>query len=134
MGLYGFSAALAGTYIGATVVSTILALCLLVDKVYSYKRELRWREVGLVGYTGFIPETALSMAVQIKKECAAAEFAVEELGEVLIKHETGSERRRREAEERREWLRRHDPFLIVKLGSEKFYLDVWDEDNFERFQ
>jgi hypothetical protein len=28
--------------------------------------------------------------------------------------------------------RRYDPFLIVSSGKERFYIDVWEEQEFEK--
>jgi len=58
---------------------------------------------------GEIPEFALSRAVEIKERLPKARFYVEEL---MVD-------------------KRYDPFLIVACGRERFYIDVWDEPEFE---
>ena len=68
-----------------------------------------WRCTKLAKYRGEIPEFALSRAVEIKERLAKARFYVEELTVD----------------------RRYDPFLIVACGRERFYIDVWDEPEFE---
>lgn len=68
-----------------------------------------WRKVPLAQYKGTVPEFALSRAIEIKERLPKAEFFVEEL--VIEK--------------------RYDPFLVVVRGRERFYIDVWDERDFE---
>ena len=68
-----------------------------------------WRCTKLAKYRGEIPEFALSRAVEIKERLPKARFYVEEL---MVD-------------------KRYDPFLIVACGRERFYIDVWDEPEFE---
>ena len=68
-----------------------------------------WRWTKLAKYRGEIPEFALSRAVEIKERLPKARFYVEEL---MVD-------------------KRYDPFLIVACGRERFYIDVWDEPEFE---
>jgi hypothetical protein len=68
-----------------------------------------WRKIPLAKYKGTVPEFALSRAIEIKERLPKAEFFVEEL--VVEK--------------------RYDPFLLVVRGRERFYIDVWDEREFE---
>jgi len=69
----------------------------------------RWRKVPLAKFQGSVPEFALSRAIEIKERLPKVEFYVEEL--VVDK--------------------RYDPFLIATCGRERFYIDVWDERDFE---
>jgi hypothetical protein len=69
-----------------------------------------WRRLKLGKYRGQVPLFALSKAVEIKQQLPKAEFYVEEL--VVDKQ--------------------YDPFLVVRCGREEFYVDVWDERDFER--
>jgi hypothetical protein len=69
-----------------------------------------WHTVPLKDYSGEVPEYALSHALEIKERMPAAEFEVEEL----------------------RVEKRYDPFLIVYCGRERFYIDVWDEQPFEK--
>jgi hypothetical protein len=69
----------------------------------------RWRMVPLRKFQGEVPEFALARAIQIKERLPKAEFYVDEL----------------KAE------KRYDPFLVVSCGRERFYIDVWDERDFE---
>ncbi len=75
-----------------------------------------WKYVRLTDYEGNVPEFALSKAIQIKKavpDCLlGVEFLVEEEEKIVRP------------------LR--DPFLLVSRGSEKRYIDVWDEKEYER--
>jgi hypothetical protein len=68
-----------------------------------------WRCTKLAKFQGEIPEFALSRAVEIKERLPNARFYVEEL---TVE-------------------KRYDPFLVVACGRERFYIDVWDEAEFE---
>jgi hypothetical protein len=37
-----------------------------------------------------------------------------------------------ETETLRDQSRQYDPFLVVRLGDERYYIEVWDERDFER--
>jgi hypothetical protein len=71
-----------------------------------------WHEMPLKGYEGDVPPFALSRALDIKNRVPAAEFEVDEL----------------------RVDKRYDPFLVVRHGKEQFYIDVWEEADFERDQ
>lgn len=75
-----------------------------------------WRVRSLTDYAHRVPEFALSKAVEIKQALPGANFSVEEL--VSTNHH--------------EIKRLPDPFLIVSHGKEAYYIDVWDETEFER--
>jgi hypothetical protein len=70
----------------------------------------RWRTVPLEAYEGDVPEFALSHALEVKERMPNAEFEVEEL----------------------RVEKRYDPFLVVYCGRERFYIDVWEEQDFEK--
>ena len=69
-----------------------------------------WHTVPLKDYEGEVPEYALSHAVEIKERMPNVDFEVEEL----------------------RVEKRYDPFLIVYCDRERFYIDVWDEQPFEK--
>jgi hypothetical protein len=69
----------------------------------------RWHLVPLRKFKGEVPEFALSKALEIKERLPKAKFYVDEL----------------------KAIRRYDPFLVVACGRERFYIDVWDEHDFE---
>lgn len=69
-----------------------------------------WHTVPLKDYQGEVPEYVLSRALEIKEGMPNAEFEVEEL----------------------RVEKRYDPFLVVCCGRERFYIDVWDEQPFEK--
>lgn len=75
-----------------------------------YVTEGKWQIVPLKGYNLPIPEYVLAKALDIKEALPTAEFLVDELvvGEKYV-----------------------DPFLIVKDGIEHYYIEVWDEPEFE---
>lgn len=74
----------------------------------SYVRA-RWHRVPLSAFEGEVPEFALSHALEIKNKMPTAIFKVEEL----------------------RVEKRYDPFLIVSCGKERYYIDVWEEREFE---
>lgn len=66
-------------------------------------------------YTGYVPVHVLNLALQVREAAPTASFGVDELTlsmEAVPKPLP-------------------DPFLTVELGSEKYYLAVWDEREFE---
>jgi hypothetical protein len=69
-----------------------------------------WKNVPLVGYKSYVPEFALRKAIQIAEAAPEAVFKVEEL--VVQRH-------------------RVDPFLTVEMKGEKYWIEVWNEDEFE---
>jgi hypothetical protein len=68
-----------------------------------------WRAVPLQRFEGEVPAFALSRALEIKERMPNAEFEVEEL----------------------RVEKRYDPFLVARCGRERFYIDVWEEEEFE---
>ena len=68
-----------------------------------------WAVIAINQYDGKVPEFALSHALEIKERIPTAEFEVEEL----------------------RVDKRYDPFLVVCCGKERFYIDVWEEHEFE---
>jgi hypothetical protein len=69
-----------------------------------------WHTKPLKKYDGDVPEFALSHALEIKERMPNAEFEVEEL----------------------RVAKRYDPLLVVSYGAERFYIDVWDEQDLEQ--
>jgi len=79
---------------------------------YSYRVE--WAATPLKSYSHPIPEFVLNKAVQIAEKLPKAQFVIEDL---RVRQETRT--------------RNFDPFLIVSLGEEQYYVEVWDEPKFE---
>jgi hypothetical protein len=75
----------------------------------------RWETTNIASYTGNIPEFALIKAIQIKEKLPRATFQIEQL-----------------VAEREEKVPEPDPFLVVVLEDERFYVDVWEEAQYER--
>jgi len=67
------------------------------------------------GYKGYIPVHVLHLANQIADNCSDVSFFVEELQLSAKKVERPLP----------------DPFLVAVRGSEKYYIAVWDEREFE---
>jgi hypothetical protein len=78
----------------------------------------QWKRATVAEYSriGNIPEFALVKAVAVQKALSNAELSVDRLYESY---------------EKNSWPHM-DPFLIAKLGDEEYYLDVWDEREYER--
>lgn len=72
---------------------------------------VKWKMVELSGYRQHIPEFALRKAVQIKEALPEVEFHVDEM-QVSQK--------------------RKDPFLVAQYKGEKYWIEVWDEGQFEK--
>lgn len=78
----------------------------------SYQRIVsRWLLIPISRYKSMVPEFVLRKAVQIKEACPTALIYVD-----ALKVNTRPF---------------PDPFLVVKLGNEKYWVDVWDEAAFE---
>lgn len=78
----------------------------------------RWSKYSMQNYPGAIPDFVLSKALQIRKVMPTAEFYIDQL------------------ETKREQTvvyRDPDPFLIVttRNGGESYYIEVWDEKEYE---
>ena len=96
-------------------------LCLLMSLIglFGDSRGTRltwsWNKVGLRAYNRPVPDFVLNKAVQIAEVLPQAIFCVDYL------HAT---------EERAEIVD-PDPFLTVIVDKEEYYIDVWDEREFE---
>ena len=108
-----------------TVASVLFAGC-TANLFFNASRDWRghrmirsWTRVSIGDYTEPIPPFILNKACQIKKQLPAAGIYVEYLTE---SREEGSRNIR--------LLR--DPFLIAKDNNEEYYIDVWDEYEYEQ--
>jgi hypothetical protein len=72
--------------------------------------QAKWRRIPLRDYDGPVPEFARSRALELETCLPDVMFEIEEL----------------RAD------KRYDPFLIAIYGNERFYIDVWEEWEFER--
>lgn len=77
--------------------------------------EVAWRTHRLAGYIMPVPEFVLAKAVQIAKKVPKAAFFVESLE---VERDDGGSKD-------------YDPFLVVRLERESYYIEVWDEPKFE---
>jgi len=96
---------------------TVFGLCFMFDSNHtnSHRTTREWEKVPLRNFDAPVPEYVLLKAVQIRKECAAS-LSVE----YLVEQDQQGPRRL------------PDPFLIATLGDEHYYIDVWDEKEYER--
>jgi hypothetical protein len=104
--------------IGASVASVIGSLwCGIEGKWHAgHRRVIYWDKVAIADYQGNIPEFALSKALEIKREVPDAEFGIYRL--VSRTEETKP-------------IPLRDPFLFVRKGNEMYYIEVWDEQEYE---
>jgi len=84
---------------------------------YIVRETVSWKQTPIHEYKKAIPEFALRKAVQIKEACPAADIAIDEI--TVTRSRTQPPRTN------------FDPFLVVSLGSERYYVEVWDEAKFE---
>jgi hypothetical protein len=106
--------------IGACIVTAVLFVIAMINACDSGMRgnriTRRWAMEPLASYAGNIPEFALAKAVAIKTECPTVSLFVERLHE-----------------DQEQIVRpTRDPFLVASLGDESYYIDVWDEKEYER--
>jgi hypothetical protein len=81
-------------------------------------RKIRaWRAIPLSAYQGTIPEYVLAKAVSIAEAIPAARFYIEQLVSTT-EHNAFAKME-------------PDPFLIVEYSDERYYIEVWDEKDFE---
>lgn len=100
------------------VVFAIVALGYTLDRDMRGERTTReWRPCPIATYDGNIPPAALSQALAVKNALPAVEVYVDRLIETTEKIERPD----------------RDPFLMVKLGNERYWIDVWDEAKYETF-
>jgi hypothetical protein len=103
--------------------SIVLALVSLIRAIYcgwalearGHRTVREWRFSLVSNYEGTIPEFVLSKALQIKGEVPSACLKIESLYE----------------SEEKTWRPAPDPFLVASLGNESYYIDVWDEKEYE---
>lgn len=74
-----------------------------------------WEQCHLRNYDGNVPEFALDRALRIMEACPTAQLYVDALIE--------------KQDHREKPLR--DPFLFVRLDAEVYYVDVWNEKEYE---
>jgi len=80
-------------------------------------RKRVWRKTQLDHYKGNVPEFVLSRALEIKREAPETSFEV-----MSLVQETTNK-----APEPLP-----DPFLIARHGNETYFIDVWDEKEYEK--
>ena len=64
-----------------------------------------WQAVPIADYQKDIPRPVLETIANIMPKCPGARFEVEEIA------------------------KKPDPFLVVSLGDERYYVEIWDEPN-----
>lgn len=131
-----------GTLVGVSIALVIASIICFARSIFCFfdsdmrgkRKSTTWQYVSLNGYQGAIPEYVLSKAIEIKKQYPLANFAIDQLFE-QTEHTP---------------IRQRDPFLVahtsqddgsnryydysqsVSGSSELYYIDVWDEKEYER--
>lgn len=88
------------------------------DERQRVQRYVFWERTTIGTYDGFIPPHILQKACEIKHELPSAQITID-----------------RQMTKDTRWYNPKpapDPFLVAKLGNEEFYIDVWNEPEFER--
>ena len=80
------------------------------------RKVIGWNAESVSNYHGSIPEHVLRKAIQIQEQLPVVTFNVEYLTETTQHYRKPLP----------------DPFLKVSLGSESYYIEVWDEKEYER--
>lgn len=121
----GLSMAALGTL--SVTVFGVMCSCTWGDDPYRTVRTRRhWKRYAIAEYAGAIPEFALQKALQIKEACPAAEFFIDQL---VTEVDRQDEEKLRDNRER--VLRMRDPFLVAVTKDETYYIEVWDEKEYE---
>lgn len=98
------------------LICAIVGLIFRLDKSERGSRITRkWGRVAIGEYDGTVPEFALRKAVQIKTEVPSANLYIDQLYQEHERHVVVDP----------------DPFLVVTLKDETYYIDVWDEKEYE---
>lgn len=98
------------------IVAGFILACLTVgglcsEELRGARTVLSWKRFSINRYEGAIPEFALRKALQIKEACPAADLLIDHLMQDVE--------------------RAPDPFLLVQLNKETYFIDVWDEKEYE---
>jgi hypothetical protein len=124
--IFGWLVGIVGGVGGAAItvpLSIYTFSCLLGDTGRGTRSIHSWERISISGYNGNIPEFALNKAVQIKMELPKVKLSIDAL---TVQREEDKKKESAVVE----YLR--DPFLVAELGTEIFYIDVWDEKEYER--
>lgn len=100
---------------GVSSISVVVSLCIcgiISDQKATRRKVSEWRREP-IQYFGYIPEFALAKAIQLRELNPSVQFQVDYL-------------------DTHEQVTYPDPFLVAILGKEEYYIDVWDEPEFER--
>jgi hypothetical protein len=91
------------------------------EKLWAYSAKLRsqvakysWEINELAGYKKHVPERVLETALNIKKVIPSCRLVVDE----LVAREFP--------------VTMNDPFLVVEVDDHRYYVDVWDEADFQK--
>jgi hypothetical protein len=98
---------------GASLIRASYLFCTVTDRGSRITRE--WRRLPICEYAGTIPEFVLAKAIQLKAACPETVLTIDHLYEGIEVIERPT----------------RDPFLVATLEDEEYYVDVWDEREYE---
>lgn len=93
-----------------------LGLALIRKRTNRTRFSFDWMSISLPNYERDLPDFALVHGIAIKQQLPDADLRIEQLV----------------AEQRRTPVFDPDPFLVLRHGGVDYYIDVWDERDFER--
>jgi hypothetical protein len=115
---------------GLVCLVTIVGSCIATwgEDAYRTPRRIRfWQRYKISEYPAAIPEFVLQRALAIQARCAVAEFYVDHLVTGIDQTDANAIQDRKER-----IMRSRDPFLVAVTKDESYYVDVWDEKDYER--
>lgn len=100
----------------ATIASSIIGIWYRLDTdVRGTRSTKKWALAPIGIYEGSIPEFVLAKAIQVKKELPDVRLSIDQLYSTTEEFP----------------VRDRDPFLVAMFNDETFYVDVWDEREYE---
>jgi hypothetical protein len=112
---------LLSTYLASIIPALVISMWTFIMGSLAFNpstttwKNTSWVEIRLSEYQNYIPVHVLNKCLAIREECPNAQFIVHELQE-RIHHVSAS---------------LLDPFMEVRLYNESFFIEVWDEREFE---
>lgn len=118
--VFGFPAAIFQTLGGEIAIVVGIGVITMAMNNAGKKKLYAWQKVPLRGYSSQFPVAshALETALSVARRIPATSFFVDELAEQVPKSTPRPD------------IATYDPFLVVRIDEEDFYLEVWNEPRF----